>query len=120
MRPEHATLLDVLIDAFEKNEMLDGMHWRTLPLPDEAAAVSKLAELAEEARRWKGEPTRDDDQGVRRVISWPGLELRRVGRGIMVRVRAPRFSSWWDERDVWAGDPMGPIFEWIDEESGPE
>lgn len=29
--PEDATLLDVLIDGFEKNEILDGFHWRSLP-----------------------------------------------------------------------------------------
>jgi hypothetical protein len=35
---EGATLLDVLIDGFEKNEIMDGFHWRDLPMPDEARA----------------------------------------------------------------------------------
>jgi hypothetical protein len=31
--PEDASLLDVLIDGFEKNEVLDGFHPRDLPMP---------------------------------------------------------------------------------------
>jgi hypothetical protein len=38
-RPEDATLLDVLTNGFEKNEVLRGFHWRVLPMTDEAAAV---------------------------------------------------------------------------------
>lgn len=40
--PADATLLDVLIDGFEKNEVLRGFHGRLLPMPDEAAAVEKF------------------------------------------------------------------------------
>jgi hypothetical protein len=36
---EDATLLDVLIDAFEKNEIFGGYHWRELPVPDTDSAV---------------------------------------------------------------------------------
>jgi len=36
--PDDATLLDVLIDGFEKNELIDGFHWRQLPMPNEHAA----------------------------------------------------------------------------------
>jgi hypothetical protein len=39
---DSATLLDILIDGFEKNETLDGFHWRNLPMPDEAAAGGKF------------------------------------------------------------------------------
>jgi len=31
---EDATLLDVLVDGFEKNETWGGYHWRDLPMPD--------------------------------------------------------------------------------------
>jgi hypothetical protein len=113
-----ATLLDVLIDGFEKNEVVHGYHWRDLPLPDEDAALAKFAQLAEEARRWKGTPTRAHEEGGRRVIGWPDLEIRQAGRGILVRARAPGFADWWHDRETWAGDPLGPVHEWIDERRG--
>ncbi len=43
--PEDATLLDALIDGFERNEVLAGFHCRELPLPDEEAAVRTFASL---------------------------------------------------------------------------
>lgn len=111
-------MLDVLVDAFEKNEVIDDHHWRDLPMPDEAAAIRKLGQLADEARRWKGEPRRDERVGPRRVVAWEDLEIRQIGRGVMVRVRAPWLSTWWHDRDTWAGDPIGPIHAWIAEERG--
>ena len=117
---EDATLLDILIDGFEKNEIMDGFHWRNLPMPDEAAAVRKFAALIDEARRWKGQPARYEDAGPRRIAGWPDLEIRQIDRGIMVRARAPWFDSWWHERTTWEGDPLGPIYDWLQEERGAE
>src|SRR5438094_3048114 len=77
---EQATLLDVLIDGFEKNEMMGGFHWRTLPMPDESAATSKFASLADEGTRWKGPPARFHDEAPRRLAAWPDLEIRQAGR----------------------------------------
>lgn len=115
-RPDDVTLLDVLIDGFEKNEVLDGFHWRSLPMPDEAAAVRKYAALREEATRWKGEPPLHDDGSERRIIAWPDLEIRQAGRAIMVRARAPSFSDWWNDAETWRDDPMGPLFAWLAQE----
>jgi hypothetical protein len=112
---EGATLLDVLIDAFEKNEVMYGFHWRTLPMPDEASAVRKCAALVEEARRWKGAPSREESTPTRRMAAWDGLEIRQAGRGIMVLARAPWFS-WWHSREAWEGDPIGPLYDWLEEE----
>ncbi|MBA3396359.1 MAG: hypothetical protein H0T89_27260 [Deltaproteobacteria bacterium] len=114
---ERATLLDVLIDGFEKNEVMAGLHWRQLPMPDEAAAVTKFTAFTEEARRWKGQPERLDESGPRRIAAWPDLEIRQIGRGIMVCARAPSFN-WWHERTTWEGDPLGPIYDWLEEERG--
>lgn len=108
-----ATLLDVLIDGFEKNEILFGFHWRNLPMPDEAAAIAKFTQLAAEATRWKGEPDRRNTDGPQRIVAWHDLEVRQVGRGIMVRVRAPWFDGWWHESATWEGDPMGPLYAWL-------
>jgi len=116
--PQTATLLDILVDAFEKNEVLDDHHWRDLPFPDEQDAARKFAELAEEAARWKGAPTRMEN-GDRRLVGWDDLEIRQAGRGIMVRVRAPWFSDWWHEARTWADDPMGQVWQWLDEERRP-
>jgi hypothetical protein len=112
---QDATLLDVLIDGFEKNEALDGFHWRDLPMPDEPEAVRKFAALAGEATRWKGQPRRFEDAGPRRIAAWPDLEIRQIGRGIMVRARAPWFR-WWHDRKTWENDPMGSIYDWLEEE----
>ncbi len=92
-----ATLLDVLIDGFEKNEVLDGFHWRDLPMPGEPEATRKFAALSDEAWRWKGQPARYEDAGPRRIAAWPDLEIRQAGRGVMVLARAPWFSEWWHD-----------------------
>jgi len=113
-----ATLMDVLIDGFEKNEVLDGFHWRDLPMPDEDAAVQKFTSLMEEARRWKGLPIRKEEGPARRLAAWPDLEIRQAGRGVMVRARAPWFNAWWHDEQTWQGDPMGAIHTWITEERG--
>jgi hypothetical protein len=116
-QPADATLLDVLIDGFEKNEMLGGFHGRLLPMPNEAAAVQKFTALTDEAKRWKGAPLRSEEQDGRRLSQWPDLEVRQAGRGVMVRARAPRFDAWWHDRSTWAEDPMSAIFEWLDDEA---
>ncbi len=116
--PEDATLLDILIDGFEKNEILGGFHWRSLPMPDEVAAARKFTALADEARRWKGEPVRCNEAGPRRIAAWPDLEIRQLALGVMVRARAPWFERWWHERSTWDGDPMGPLYDWLREERG--
>lgn len=114
--PEDATLLDVLVDGFEKNEILADFHWRTLPMPDEASAARKFAALCDEARRWKGAPSERRVEPPRRLAAWADLEIRQAGRGIMVRARAPWFTSWREQRATWSDDPMGPIYDWLHED----
>jgi hypothetical protein len=114
--PEDATLLDILIDGFEKNEVIEGFHWRQLPLPTEHAAARKFWSLADEARRWKGPPTRVDDRPGRRLSAWPDLEIRQAGRGLVLRIRASQFNDWWHDEQTWQGDPLGSAFDWIAEE----
>lgn len=113
--PEDATLLDILVDGFEKNEVLDGFHWRQLPMPDGNAARAKFESLTDEARRWKGPPTRVDEQTGRRLNGWPDLEIRQAGRGLLVRARMARFSDWWNDEHAWQSDPMGLVLDWIAE-----
>ena len=69
---EEATLLDVLVDGFEKNETIAGFHWRTLPMPDEAAAARKFEALADEGATLEGRP---DPGGA-----WPVASRGRVAR----------------------------------------
>ncbi len=109
---EEATLIDILIDGFEKNEILDGFHHRMLPLSSSEQARSKFEALSVEASAWKGPPVSSIDEADRMAATWVDLELRQAGRGILVRVRAPWFD-WWHERETWAGDPMGRVYEWL-------
>jgi hypothetical protein len=113
---EDVTLIDVLIDGFEKNEILGGFHWRDLPMPDESSAARKFAALTAQAQRLQGPPTRLEERDGRRVAAWSDLEIRQAGRGVMVRARAPWFSNWWHDAETWKGNPMGPIFAWLREE----
>jgi hypothetical protein len=110
-------LLYVLIDGFEKNEVLDGWHWRDLPMPDEDSARRKYSALIAEATRWKGPPVRVVTEAGRGLSAWSDLEVRQAGRGVMVRVCAPWFDNWWHDEKTWAGDPMGALHAWADEQT---
>jgi hypothetical protein len=112
---QDATLLDVLIDGFEKNEVWSGFHVRVLPMPDEASAKARFLALAEEGTRWKGPALRREDAGPRRIVGWPDLEIRQFSGGIMLRVLAPRFD-WWHDAATWVNDPIGPLYEWLDDD----
>jgi hypothetical protein len=91
---------------------MGGFHWRSLPMPDEAARGRKFASLSDAAARWKGSPVRTEEREHRRLVAWDDLEIRRAGRGVMVRARAPRLDGWWHDRATWEGDPMGPLYDW--------
>lgn len=112
---DEATLLDVLIDGFEKNEVMFGFHWRQLPLESAEAARLKFAGFVDEARRWKGDPI-EEIGGTRSVARWPDLEIRQAGAGVMVLVRSPWFGDWWHEGSTWAHDPMDEIWAWISDD----
>lgn len=110
------TLIDILVDGFEKNEILDGTHWRQLPMPDEASAIEKFGSLVDEATRWKGPPVLTE-QGRRRKAVWDGFDIRQTGCAIHVRVKAPWFNAWWHEA-TW--DSFGDLYAWLrDEEEEP-
>ena len=111
-----ATLLDVLIDGFEKNEVIDGFHWRKLPMPDEDSAIAKFESLTDEARRWKGIPERSEEHDARRLMAWSGMEIRQAGRAVLIRVRAPMFGHWWHDVRTWRGEPTRALFDWISTE----
>jgi hypothetical protein len=52
--PEDATLLDILVNGFEKNEVLEGFHWApTTDARRGGPARAKFSALIGEARRWK-------------------------------------------------------------------
>ncbi len=117
--PADATLLDVLIDGFEKNEIDGGFHYRDLPMPDEPSAVMKFEALSAEAVRWMGAPVEEQHVGPRRRVRWPGLQILQAGRGIRVRVRQSHFSDWWHGAETWKGDPLGEVRAWLEEEREP-
>lgn len=119
-RPEDASLIDVLIDGFEKNEMLGGSHTRVLPLTDEVGAARKFGAFVGEATSWRGPPLRVEERQERRLAAWPDFEIRQAGRGLMVRVKAPCFGAWWQQHSTWASDPLGELYTWLAEDrAGP-
>src|SRR5687767_6210738 len=86
-RTTHAdkvTLIDLLLDGFEKNESIDNWYWRQLPAPDEATAIRKFDEFAAEGRRWKGEPLETVEDPDRRALVWADFQIRQKGRGVIV------------------------------------
>jgi hypothetical protein len=117
MPASDATLLDVLIDGFEKNETLGGFHWRDLPCLTEADARDRFGAFVEEATRWKGVPTEAIDSGRCQKAVWPDLRIRQAGRGVRIEIRAPRFDRWWHDGATWAGEPMSAIWAWHEEEA---
>jgi hypothetical protein len=110
--PENATLLEVLVTAFDRNELLNGYYSRLLPFDDELRASSKFAELVDEARRWKGAPLQALDTGTRRLAAWPDLELRQSGRGVLLLVPGRNEPHWWNDPSTWKGDPMADVYAW--------
>jgi len=78
--------------------------------------LGRSRHYTEEARRWKGEPARLEEKAARRIASWPDLEIRQAGRGVLVRARTASFHSWWHDERMWQGDPLDPIIDWIVEE----
>ncbi len=77
---EEISLVNVLIDGFEKNEIPDGFHWRDLPMPDEAAARRTFEAFVEEARCWKGPPIDEQREPKRQLARWSDLEVRQADR----------------------------------------
>jgi hypothetical protein len=113
---DQITLLDVLIDGFEKNEVLDGFHTRVLPCADEQQAIAKFGAFVGEATRWLGPPARTLESDGRRLAAWPEVEIRQAGRGILVRVWSAWFRDWWHDEATWAGDPLDAVYDWLGEE----
>jgi hypothetical protein len=112
---EEVTSIDLLVDGFEKNEVFGGFHWRELPMADVAAAERKFAALFEELRRWKGSPASMREDSSTRVATWSDVELRQCGRGVLLRIVAPRFD-WWNEDATWTDDPMGTVVQSLADE----
>jgi len=106
-----------LIDGFEKNEVLDGTHWRQLPMPDEPSAIAKFAALVVEATRWQGKPPTLTEMGKRRKAAWDGFDIRQTGIAIHVRIRAPWFNAWWHDAQ-WQDESFSDLYDWLREEEG--
>jgi hypothetical protein len=111
-----ATFLDIVIDGFEKNEVFYGFHHRVIPIESEERARSKYDALTAEVTAWKGPPIRVISESGRQLAAWPDVELRQAGRGILIRVRAPWFGCWWDSDEIWTGNPLDQVYDWLAEE----
>jgi hypothetical protein len=109
------TLIDILVDGFEKNEVPDGTHWRQLPMPDEASAIAKFASLVDEGARWQGKSPVLTETGKRRKAAWDGLDIRQTGLAIHVRVKTPWFNAWWHDAK-WDHESFDDLYAWLREE----
>jgi hypothetical protein len=116
--PSHAgdvTLIDLLMNGFEKNESIGNWFWRQLPAPDDATAIRKFEEFAAEGRRWKGEPLESVSDSDGRAIVWSDLQVRQKGRGVIVAGRSETIAQVWYANSSWNEDPMGEVFDWFSE-----
>lgn len=118
MGPEETSLLGMLADCFEKNELIEGWFRRELPLADPPAAGRKYREFREELVRWKGRPQAEDAGPGWQRADWGDIRMKQAGRGIMVWLRSAGVSQWWHESRIWAGDPLADAWEW-DPVTGP-
>ncbi|HEY4181768.1 MAG TPA: hypothetical protein VGM90_33215 [Kofleriaceae bacterium] len=116
--PATVTLLELLCDGFEKNEVWDGFFMRTLPLHDEATAVGRFESFVAEATAWKGPPLGTLNDNGRRRAQWDDLDIRQAGRGVLVRAKSGRFTDWWHADETWADQPMDSIYAWLADEQG--
>jgi hypothetical protein len=112
---DDVTLIDLLMNGFEKNECFDDWFWRQLPAPDDATAIRKFEEFAAEGRRWKGEPLETVSESDGRAIVWSDLQVRQKGRGVLVAGKSGNIASLWYADSTWNGDPMGDVFGWFSE-----
>ena len=112
MGPEETSLLGVLIDCFEKNEMLEGWFMRQLPLADPQTAARKYRAFRDELVRWKGPPMAEDEGEGWQRADWGDIRMKHAGRGIMIWVRQAGVSKWWHEDETWADDPLAKVWDW--------
>jgi hypothetical protein len=112
MRPEDMSLLGVLMDCFEKNEIWDGWFLRRLPLADATTAARKYREFRDELVRWKGAPRAEETGETWRRSDWGDIRVKQAGRGIMIWARSDGVSDWWHESESWQGDPLAEAWHW--------
>ena len=112
MRPEETTLLAVLVDCFEKNEVIDGCFHRWLPLGDPQTADRKFREFRDELARWKGSPRAEDAGLGWQRADWGDIRIKQGGRGIMVWVARTGVRDWWHAEETWDGDPLADVWDW--------
>jgi hypothetical protein len=110
--PSHAdnvTLIDLLMNGFEKNESIGSWFWRQLPAPDDATAIRKFDEFAAEGCRWKGEPLEsvsDSDRRGRLERSADPPERSRCARGWQIREHRRRLV--WGKHLGWGSCSSSP------------
>lgn len=119
MRPEDATLLDVMVSCFDQQETVRGHFVCWLPLPDEETAKRKYKSLAFEAGELFSRFSRGSFYEVPhvlgRMLKWvrpsSSLEIRQLGRGLAVLVRDTGVEDWWHDPETW--NSLKPLRRWV-------
>ena len=112
---EDLTLLAVLSQCFEVDEMIDGYHLRTAPFGSETVAVARFAQWKSEIEHWlgprEGEDAGGDGEDWQRAW-WPDLRMKRTGRGIAFWVRSARVERWWHDTELWEDPGLDGLWQW--------
>jgi hypothetical protein len=100
-RPSLAT---VLVDGFEKNEILGGWHERVCPFSTDADARAAFETWAVELRSWLGPPSLAHDD---RYAWGDRARILVSGRGVGVWITCDaRFREVWADQRTWEGQPL--------------
>lgn len=105
-------LLAALTQCFEKDEVIDGYHPRTVPFRNEEVAKARFAAWQAELTRWLGPPAGEDSGAGWQRAWWPALRMKRTRRGIALWVRTASVDRWWHDAELWRGPGLEGLWQW--------
>lgn len=112
MMNDDLSLLAALTQCFEKDEMIEGYHMRTVPFRSEAVAKKRFAAWKAEIERWLGDLEGADAGDDWQRAWWPALRMKRSGRGITLWVRSARVERWWHDDRLWQEPGLEGMWRW--------
>jgi len=109
---EDLSLLAALTQCFEKDEILEGHHLRTVPFRSGATAKARFSAWRQEIERWIGCPDGEDQGDDWQRAWWPELRMKRQQRGIALWVRSSHVGRWWHDSDLWQAPGLDGLWQW--------
>jgi hypothetical protein len=105
-------LLAALTQCFEKDEVLQGYHLRTVPFRTKAIAETRFAAWRNEASAWLGPPMGEDRRDDWQRVWWPDLRMKRSSRGISLWIRTADVGHWWNNPELWRDPGLEGLWSW--------